>query len=103
MEKVISKSEVEFYLNLLPKLNEEIKTFKDKWNTFYFTWISPFQIFYVSKQDFLFFANEFKDSKIENKEKLISLEIGQEYEARVILRTEIDFEIYEKYVLKKNN
>lgn len=97
-----TRNDVDIYLNLLSQLNDDVTLFKEKWKMFYFCSISPFKICNVSKEDFFFFADRFSKSKISTRENVLKIDIGNDNEAILHLHTEIDFELYEKYVLKKN-
>lgn len=100
-KKLSTRNDVEVYLNMLPQLNDEIKDFIKKWEMFYFGWISPFKILDVSKEDFIFFEKRLPQYDCTLREKILILNIGNTNEAALYLHTELDFELYEKYVLKK--
>ena len=101
MENLSSRNDVEGYISQLSDLNEEIGALKNKWKEFYFGWVTPFHVCDVSKEDFFFFASLFPKSEVLVRENLLMLKIGQENTAGVYLHTEVDFELYEKYILKK--
>lgn len=103
MENEIStRAEVDSYINFLSKVSEDVKLFRKKWQMFYLGWINCFKILNVSKEDFFFFADMFPQNKCTTRENLLIIEIGGSGAASLYLHTELDFELYEKYVLKKN-
>ena len=51
-KKLISLQELKEEIKRLEILNSDINNLKEKYKDYYFNWITPFKIFYISNSDF---------------------------------------------------
>lgn len=92
---------VECFIDLLPQLQADIDAFKAKWGEFYFGSITPFKIFHLSNEDFVYFLEKYPLAKFSFTETELELSIGEQLDPRVYLHTEMDFELFAKHFVSK--
>ena len=93
-KKLISLQELKEEIKRLEILNSDINNLKEKYKDYYFNWITPFKIFYISNSDF---SELIKSIEVPEPYKNIMLskntihyDIGEADKAKILVFTEVE-------------
>jgi len=101
VKEITERTVVESFINQLRQVQFDIDSLTAKWSEFYFGKISPFKIFEVSKEDFVYFLEKYPLANFSFTETQLELSIGEQLNPQVHLHTEMDFELFAKHFVSK--